>query len=201
MSISSHKIAPGDEKAAIRATVLARRDGMGERERAEASQQVCDRLVALLKDHDGVISGYWPIRSEVDIRAALQRLQAEGQHVVLPVVCDRIRLEFRRYETGTTLVSAGFGTMGPDRSAPVIEPHVLLVPLAAFDVDGGRIGYGAGHYDRAFARLDQERRRVGIGIAFDTQEVAAAVREPHDRALDWIVTPTRVVGCAHRKGD
>jgi 5-formyltetrahydrofolate cyclo-ligase len=66
---------------------------------------------------------------------------------------------------------------------------VMLVPLAAFDIRGHRIGYGAGYYDRAIAGLMEKNMRPRlIGIAFDCQEVAGVPDEPHDVQLDAMLT-------------
>ena len=65
----------------------------------------------------------------------------------------------------------------------------MLVPLAAFDARGHRIGYGAGYYDRAIARLQAARRAPRlIGIAFDCQQVTRVPNEPHDVILPEILT-------------
>jgi 5-formyltetrahydrofolate cyclo-ligase len=71
----------------------------------------------------------------------------------------------------------------------VLDPTLMLVPLAAFDRRGHRIGYGAGHYDRAIARLHAKGLKPAlIGIAFDCQEVGTVPNEPHDVRLDAILT-------------
>jgi 5-formyltetrahydrofolate cyclo-ligase len=71
----------------------------------------------------------------------------------------------------------------------VLDPDLMLVPLAAFDGRGHRIGYGAGYYDRAIARLDAKGLAPRlIGIAFDCQEVARVPDEPHDVVMREILT-------------
>ncbi len=67
------------------------------------------------------------------------------------------------------------------------------MPLAAFDHAGHRIGYGAGHYDRTFAQLRAIKPFTAIGLAFDTQEIEAIPMQPHDVALDYMLTETRVI--------
>ena len=85
--------------------------------------------------------------------------------------------------------AGGFGTTGPGGDAEILDPDILLVPLSVFDGEGQRIGYGAGHYDRAIARLHAKGRQpVLIGIAFDCQEVASVPAEPHDVALHAVLT-------------
>jgi 5-formyltetrahydrofolate cyclo-ligase len=136
-----------------------------------------------------MISGFLPIRSEADIRPLLQRLKERGARLSLPVVLDKEHIVFRELVPGKPLVDTGFGTIGPGEDAEVVDPDLLLVPLSAFDNLGNRIGYGAGHYDRAISRLRAKGRQPRlIGIAFDCQEVDRVPAEPHDVALDAILT-------------
>ena len=64
----------------------------------------------------------------------------------------------------------------------------MLVPLAAFDGVGHRIGYGAGHYDRTLAQLRKSRAVIAIGLAFAAQQVEAVPALQHDVALDYVLT-------------
>lgn len=75
-------------------------------------------------------------------------------------------------------------------SAGSVRPDVLLVPLLAFDRQGGRLGYGAGYYDRTIADLRASGRVRTLGLAFAAQEVAVTPRENHDVLLDGVVTET-----------
>ncbi|BCH55362.1 5-formyltetrahydrofolate cyclo-ligase [Agrobacterium vitis] len=136
-----------------------------------------------------MVSGFLPIRSEVDPQPLMEILRRRGADLCLPVVLDRQTICFRQWHIDTPLVDTGFGTRGPGPDAPVVNPQILLIPLAAFDRQGNRIGYGAGHYDRAIARLHQKGLNpLLIGIAFDCQEVADVPFEPHDVALHAILT-------------
>jgi len=90
---------------------------------------------------------------------------------------------------GAPMVEMGFGTVGPHEEAAVLDPTMMLVPLAAFDARGHRIGYGAGYYDRAIAKLAAKgiTPRL-IGIAFDCQEVERVPEEDHDVIISEILT-------------
>lgn len=135
------------------------------------------------------VSGLMPIRSEADIRPLMSRLRERGARLCLPVVVDRETIVFRELVPGAPLVDTGFGTRGPGPEANVLDPDLLLVPLSAFDGEGNRIGYGAGHYDRAIARLREKGRHPRlIGIAFDCQEVAEVPAEAHDVRLEAVLT-------------
>lgn len=179
-----------ETKAAIRAERLAARDRLTPEARALASEAMLAHAGDTLDHVKGaVVAGFWPIRSEADIRPLMERLRTRGARLCLPVVLDRETIVFREFLQGAALVKTGFGTLGPDAQAAVLEPDILLVPLSAFDASGQRIGYGAGHYDRAIARLMALGRRPRlIGIAFACQEVASVPLEPHDIPLDAILT-------------
>jgi len=181
---------PRELKAALRMERLALRDAMPPEARMKASLRMLDHAGDIIEFEPGqVISGFWPIRSEVDIRPLMERLRERGARLCLPVILDKKIIVFRELVPGAAIVETGFGTTGPGEDAPVLDPDIMLVPLSAFDRTGHRIGYGAGYYDRAIERL----RRKGhmprlIGIAFDCQEVASVPAEPHDVALDALLT-------------
>lgn len=181
---------PKELKAAIRNERLALRDRMTPEARIEGSLAMADHAGEAMAFEPGtVISGFWPIRSEADIRPLMARLRARGARLCLPVVLDRETIVFRELVLGETLIKTGFGTTGPGPEAALLDPEILLVPLSAFDRGGHRIGYGAGHYDRAIDRLRARGHAPRlIGIAFDCQEVASVPAEPHDVALDAILT-------------
>ncbi|PSC06971.1 5-formyltetrahydrofolate cyclo-ligase [Alsobacter soli] len=182
------------DKAAIRQEVLARRDALSDHDRARFSAALAEHALPFRAAiHEGPVSGFWPIRSEVDPRPLMRLFAAHGAELCLPVV-RKAGMVFRSYRFGDALVSAGFGLSEPPESAPQSRPRVMLTPLAAFDRRGDRIGYGAGYYDRAIARfLGDGRPLTIVGLAFSLQEVERVPAEPHDRRLDWILTEREVI--------
>jgi 5-formyltetrahydrofolate cyclo-ligase len=185
---------PKDLKKALRAEALARRDALDVIERIERSLAISATGIAEMEVEPGTaIAGYWPMRSEVDVRPLMFALREKGARLVLPAILDKTTIVFRELVRGADLVEMGFGTYGPGPGAAVLDPHILLVPLAAFDGRGHRIGYGAGYYDRAIASLvERQMPPQLVGIAFDCQEVERVPDEPHDVALPAVLTET---GC------
>ena len=177
-------------KKALRLEALARRDGLDPQFRIEAALAVADTARAQIAVEPGaVVSGFWPIRSELDIRPALSALREQGARICLPAILDKTTIVFRELVRGGALVDMGFGTAGPDEDAAVLDPDIMLVPLAAFDGRGHRIGYGAGFYDRAIARLNERGLSPRlVGIAFDCQEVERVPDEPHDVVLPELLS-------------
>jgi 5-formyltetrahydrofolate cyclo-ligase len=180
----------GALKAILRKERLALRDRIDPATRLEFGLAMADLAGEVIDIDPGmVVSGFFPIRSEADVRPLMARLKARGARLCLPVVMDKETIVFRDLVAGADLVDTGFGTRGPGPGAEVLDPDLLLVPLSAFDAKGNRIGYGAGHYDRAIARLREKGRHPRlIGIAFDCQEVAEVPDEAHDVRLEAVLT-------------
>jgi 5-formyltetrahydrofolate cyclo-ligase len=178
------------EKAQLRRERLALRDAMGMQARIEAGLAMAEHgAKALAEPAPSIVSGFNPIRSEPDIRPLMANLRDLGARLCLPVIIDRQTIVFREVVRGAAFVETGFGTFGPGPDAAELDPDLMLVPLAAFDARGHRIGYGAGYYDRAIARLRAAGRSPRlIGIAFDLQEVERVPDEPHDVSLDAVLT-------------
>ncbi|APO69092.1 5-formyltetrahydrofolate cyclo-ligase [Rhizobium mongolense] len=177
-------------KAQMRAERLALRDAIPPETRIEKSLAMAEHAgEAVAFDPGTIISGFMPIRSEADIRPLMARFEARGARLCVPAILDRQTIVFRELLRSAPLVATGFGTAGPGQEATVLDPEIMLVPLSAFDDRGHRIGYGAGHYDRAIGRLRQKGMHPKLmGIAFDCQEVAHVPDEPHDISLDAILT-------------
>lgn len=178
-----------DDKKSLRAEALARRDALDPQWRIEASLHIAEAGAAIDCGPGDVVSGFWPMRSEVDARPLMFALREMGARLCLPAILDRETIVFRELMRGAEMVDMGFGTVGPGAEAPVLDPTIMLVPLAAFDAQGQRIGYGGGYYDRAIARLHARGLHPRlVGIAFDCQEVARVPAEPHDVPLPCVLT-------------
>ena len=183
-------------KADLRRSALAARDALDPAARQAASAVIARALLALPELSDArLVGAFWPIRSEVDPRPAAEGLHARGQAVALPHVTPE-GLVFREWRPGEALVAGRFGLSEPDPSLPPVDPDALIVPLAAFDRTGQRIGYGRGYYDGAIARLSRNRPILTVGIGFAAQEVERVPAEPHDRPLQFVITETGVIRIA-----
>lgn len=175
-------------KADLRNRALERRDGLSPDARRAGADRIADAVMAIAElARAPLVGAFWPIRSEVDPRPLIARLFARGQRVALPKVTPG-GLVFREWTAGEALVPGRFGLSEPRDDLPPVDPAALIVPLAAFDRRGHRVGYGRGYYDQAIARLSLGRPVLTIGVAFSVQEVARVPNEPHDQPLDHLVT-------------
>lgn len=185
-------------KRALRAEALARRDALDVGWRLEVALDFAERAEEIAPEKGTVVSGFWPMRSEVDVRPLMAALRERGARLCLPAILDRTTIVFRELVRGEPLVDMGFGTLGPGPDAQELEPALMLVPLAAFDSRGHRIGYGAGYYDRAIARLQHNGHATRlVGIAFDCQEVPQVPDEAHDVIIPEILTESGLRRFAH----
>lgn len=145
-----------------------------------------DRLLAaIMPDVEGqVIAGYWPIKSEPDLRPWLIRLQERGAITAMPVVAvQKAPLVFRPWKRGDPIRRGHWNIPEPDTDA-VVTPDLALAPFLGWDGEGYRLGYGGGYYDRTLAQI----RPVTVGIGLHEARLATIFPQPHDIPLTHIVT-------------
>jgi 5-formyltetrahydrofolate cyclo-ligase len=180
-------------KADLRAAALAKRDALSDSKRAAAAEAVGKRGLPIEIVPGAIVSGYSPIRSEIDPVPLMRKLAALGARLALPAVMARGKsLAFRAWSPDDRLMLGPLGILEPSPAATELIPDIMLVPLAAFDRLGHRIGYGAGHYDYTLAHLRKTKAIAAIGVAFAAQEIAVVPALSHDVALDYVLTETQI---------
>jgi 5-formyltetrahydrofolate cyclo-ligase len=143
---------------------------------------------------DVTVSGFMPLKTEIDPLPLMQKLAELGVRLALPAVVGRGKpLVIRQWAWGEPLAAGVWGIREPGADAPQVDPDILLVPLLAFDRTGHRIGYGAGYYDMTIAGLRAKKPVAAIGIAFAAQEIAAVPATPRDARLDLVLTEKEVI--------
>ena len=178
-----------ETKDAARKAAFSRRKPLFENANAAQSGYLSE----VLAGYRGVpVSGFMPIRTEIDPRPAMAEASAHG-HVGVPVIQAPARpLRFARWTPDAKMVKGQFGAEIP-ADLTYFEPEILIVPLLAFDRQGGRLGYGGGFYDRTLEVLRAHRATLAVGFAFAGQEVEQAPLEETDQPLDLIVTEAGVI--------
>jgi 5-formyltetrahydrofolate cyclo-ligase len=147
-----------EQKAALRAAALERRNALSSDERARAARAIAMRRFPIPLGEGTSVAGYSPIRSECDPVPLMRSLASTGAVLALPVVEGADKpLSFGEWRPGMRLVTGPHGIPQPTEQAAPVAPDILLVPLAAFDRAGRRIGYGGGYYDRTLAALRKTR--------------------------------------------
>jgi len=181
-------------KAQMRAVLKARRDALPAGERQAAAESIAARTFPLPVARGTVVSGFMPLKSEINPLPLMQRLAAAGASLALPVIAARGKpLTMRAWRWGDLLNAGVWGIREPKPEASEVEPDILLVPLLGFDRSGHRIGFGAGYYDLTIARLRSRKAVAAVGIAFAAQEVGAVPATAFDAPLDLVLTEQAVI--------
>ena len=192
-----------DEKARIRESVLKKRDLIDPASRKLKDASIKERLFSAPEFTCAkAVLFYASFRSEVSTLTMAEDALAAGKRVLLPVV-DNYRKELKLYEIGSlSELSPGF--MGiPEPAArreterDISDPDLVIIPGAAFDIYGNRLGYGAGYYDKMLSRL--KRRIPLIALAYEEQITDSLPSEPHDVRVQKIVTDRRTIVCHSTK--
>jgi 5-formyltetrahydrofolate cyclo-ligase len=178
-----------ERKAAARKAAFARRKAAHEAARPGAAGYLSE----VLAGYRGVpVSGYLPIRTEIDPIPAMAEAAAHGPVGVPVIRAAGQPLVFSQWEPDCTLIDGPFGASVP-ATERLITPEVLIVPLVAFSRSGGRLGYGGGFYDRTLEGLRAQRPTLAIGFAYSAQEADDLPLEPTDQPLDLVVTDREVI--------
>src|SRR6478735_3988692 len=194
-----------DDHAATRQQIMAwRRDErqrlldarvrMPVADRQQASAQIIERLDALWREAGRltpgtIVSAYWPLRGEPDLRPWLGDLNAQGLVCVLPVVVQKGEpLQFRRWSPGCAM-EKGFWNIPVPADPATFTPQLLIAPVVGFDRQCYRLGYGGGYFDRTLAALQGEHHEYHVaGVGYSMAEIPSIQPLDHDIALQAIVT-------------
>jgi 5-formyltetrahydrofolate cyclo-ligase len=134
------------------------------------------------------------MRSEINPVPLMRKLADAGATLALPAIGGRGKpLIMRAWTFGEPLASGQWGIREPVPEAPEVAPDVLIVPLAAFDRGGHRIGYGAGYYDMTINALRAKKKVTAIGIAFAAQEIPQVPATQRDARLDLVLTERETI--------
>lgn len=178
-------------KLATRQMLRARREALGAAERATATARIAAAAAAILDERlraGQTLALYAAKGTEVETQAIADHAVARGLSLVYPRVVDGTRTLTFHEVPHTELVVAHFGIREPRAHvAPVALDRIaaFIIPGLGFDRAGGRVGWGFGHYD---ATLEKAPGALRIGLAFECQLLDHVPREPHDVAMNIIIT-------------
>ncbi len=179
-----------------RTRLRAARQALSVDARAALGQAIIDHLRDLLQTRFNgakgqIFSAYWPIKGEPDLRPLMHELHAAGVTIALPIVETKAApLVFRRWTPDTKMVRGDWNIPVPPPEADALVPDITLAPLMGWDDLGYRLGYGGGYFDRTLAALSPRPATIGIGL--QTAQLATIYPQPHDIALDIILTDAGV---------
>jgi 5-formyltetrahydrofolate cyclo-ligase len=178
-------------KTLLRAQIRNIRKSIPDSRRQVDADNLKLNVIKILKSYikpETIVGTYYPVHSEIIPPHDLNDVQ-----MALPVVRDKVTLEFYPWSPAMRLIKRNFDIPIPDtRGLVQVYPDILLMPLVACDIWGNRIGGGAGHYDRYIASCD--KKPLLVGVCFDEQVLDSKIpAERHDIPLDLIITPKRII--------
>lgn len=178
----------------LRLRIGAERRELAPAVREAASARIADHVLAMAEFAGAArVAAYVALPDEVSLGRVIAAVLASGRPLLLPRVDER-RLVFSPVADLAALRLGSYGVREPLRGAAETTwdaRDLVLVPGVAFDRDGGRLGRGAGFYDRSLPSGSAAPRIVGV--CFDRQVIEAVPVEPHDRRVDAVVTESGVV--------
>jgi 5-formyltetrahydrofolate cyclo-ligase len=181
-------------KDELRREATARRDALPAVERQQAAEAIAGRPFPIVVPPGAVVSGFMPLKSEINPLPLIRKLAEAGAKLALPVVAGKgLPLVMRAWSFGAPLASGVWGIREPKADAPAVDPDILIVPLLAFDRRGYRLGYGAGYYDMTLTALRAKKRIVALGVGYAGQEVSTVPTTPRDARLDLVLTERETI--------
>ena len=186
------------DKASLRKQILLKRDSIPPTVKKAKDTAVEERIFLLPEFKTAkTILFFASFRSEVDTVGMIERSLEAGKTVVLPRVQGK-DLALYQIKGIFELVPAYMGIPEPsvltdDRRMSVNDVDAIIIPGAAFDETGNRIGYGGGFYDRLLAEL--QKSVPVIAPTYEEQVVESVPADPHDKKVSIIVTDSREIRC------
>ncbi|MFA6225291.1 MAG: 5-formyltetrahydrofolate cyclo-ligase [Methanoregula sp.] len=187
-----------ERKNSIREILRQKKDAMLPEDRLEKSRMICRYLMEIIGNKE-IVMVYTSKEKEVNTEPLIHALFGNGSPVVVPIIVKEdasLRLSYIR--DFSALVPSTFGVpepIGNEIPAAAEDIDTIILPMLGFDRMGGRIGYGAGYYDRF---LSKNRTLRKIGIAFACQEVDNLPLDENDIRMDSVVIEDGIVYPAGR---
>jgi 5-formyltetrahydrofolate cyclo-ligase len=184
------------QKRALRAELRERRRTRTASERQRATDGITERLVALTERLGArSVSCYLSAADEPNTRPYVNWAKEHGVRVLFPISREDGLLDWTTATPGEDEYIGLYGMPEPvgDPLGPIAinDVDLIIVPAAAVDASGMRLGWGRGYYDKTLGSMEQ--CPPVYGVVFDGEFVDEVPRERHDEALDGVITPTRTV--------
>ncbi len=170
-----------------RERLIAQRMVLSAGQREALASAIATQLEVLLTPlTDPIVSVYWPIRAEPDLRSWMRGMHLAGVRFALPVVvAPAMPLEFRAWTPGCAM-EPGVWRIPQPAQRQLLVPTLTIAPLVGYDSGCYRLGYGGGFFDRTLAALEPHPLVVGVG--HPALELATIYPQPFDVPMDQILT-------------
>jgi 5-formyltetrahydrofolate cyclo-ligase len=189
-------MATAAQKEILRRNFLKLRDALTPEDRQSRDALIRERFLSW----DGfkrsaTVFFYCSKGSEVDTRILIEEALARGKRVVLPQTLENKGLIARQIrDLAEDCRPGAFGIWEPKLSMPAVgesEIDLFVIPGAAFDLSGARLGWGKGYFDQYLAGIGQPSMKAAL--AYEVQVCPALPVQEHDVCMNVLMTEKRVV--------
>lgn len=184
------------EKRALRADLRERRQLLSDQQRDDAASSLTERLDALVAAHGAQsISCFLSTTTEPDTRAFIAGAVQRGIRVLLPITRADGLLDWAVANDSDDIAEGMFGL--PEPAGEVLGPiavndvDLMIIPAAAVDAEGTRLGWGRGYFDKTIGSM--ENCPPVYAVTYDSEVLDSLPRELHDQPVTGVVTPTRTL--------
>ncbi len=191
------------DKKSIRKEIMEKRSKLTWEIIKEKSHIIEERLFNLEEyQKSNFIFSFISFKDEVHTHEIIKNSLNMGKRIGVPVTVIKPRKllvsELKDFEK--ELEIGYYGILTPKKEYQrILSPNIVdlvLVPGVAFDVEGYRVGYGGGYYDRFFSSLKKDV--IKIGLCYDLQILSQVPRDPYDIPVDLIISENRLIYCKNR---
>jgi len=184
-----------NEKKALRKEILTKRKNIDTAEKEKMDKEILDRFFEskYYKEAENIFI-YISYDSEIDTSEIIDKAFKDGKKIYVPRTEFETRLmDAVEITSFDNLIKSSYGILEPSIEDSHINPNeldLIVVPGVAFDRNGGRMGYGAGFYDRYFKKINKDniKRIVKLALAYDFQVLEEVPMNVQDVPVDFIIT-------------
>lgn len=185
-------------KKKIRKEILSFRNKMDKNEKNKKDDIITKKFLesSSYKNSRNIFS-YISYKSETDTKKIIETALKDGKNVYVPrTLYDKRIMEVVKIDSLDNLVEDRYGILEPEKDKKAVKDYdifdLIIVPGTAFDKRGGRMGYGAGYYDKFFRKLRKKINKTAL--AYDFQIIGEVPMSRFDERVDLIITENEVIG-------
>ena len=184
-----------DNKIALRKKQLVLRKKLFANVTQYFNKNLFDRLIEIINFKNmKSVSSFISINTEINTNKLNSYILSKNKTLCLPVIIKKNdHLTFRQFTKFEDMIDGFMKIKEPPITNKVISPELLFVPCLAFDVNGFRLGYGGGYYDKTLNYLKKNKKNpISVGYAFDDQKVLEVPKDNFDMKLDYVITEKKL---------
>ena len=181
-------------KQELRKHHLSSRMKMEASEINSLSNKINEKVLEILNNipYNFTIGLFYPYKKEVNILALAEELEKKKIQCLLPKVITKDKpLKYFPYSHKHPLLEKGFGGIMEPTSYQSVDPDIIIASCSAFNIEGYRVGYGGGFFDRTISELNEKKNIKTILAAFEIQKTSIQFQESFDEKVDYICTENK----------